>query len=194
MTCRIPLTLCLLVVATLVAQAAANDQPAAGNHCIDCHTSEQTGFNAAHAFAADACTACHAGDATTPTEQAAHEGMIAFPGNLDNAARACGACHANRVAGVTNNLMHTGHGMVQITRDVLDEDASYETRASLQSLGHSVADSMLRKQCASCHLGHSKTQRALDVTRDRGGGCLACHVNDYPETAHPALTTRVWFR
>ena len=117
MTCRIPLTLCLLVVATLVAQAAANDQPAAGNHCIDCHTSEQTGFNAAHAFAADACTACHAGDATTPTEQAAHEGMIAFPGNLDNAARACGACHANRVAGVTNNLMHTGHGMVQITRD-----------------------------------------------------------------------------
>jgi hypothetical protein len=191
MTCRIPLTLCLLVVAIPFGQAAANDQPAAGNHCIDCHASEQTGFNAAHAFAADTCTACHAGDATAPTEQVAHEGMIAFPGNLDNAARACGACHANRVAGVTNNLMHTGHGMVQITRDVLDDDASYETRANLQSLGHSVADSMLRKQCASCHLGHAKTQRTLDVTRDRGGGCLACHVNDYPETAHPALTTRV---
>jgi hypothetical protein len=191
MTRRIPFTLCLLAVATLAAQAAANDQPVAGNHCIDCHASEQIEFNAAHAFAADTCTACHAGDAASLSEQAAHEGMIAFPGNLDNAARACGACHANRVAGVTNNLMHTGHGMVQITRDLLDDIASPEARVNLQSLGHSVADSMLRKQCASCHLGHSKTQRTLDVTHDRGGGCLACHVNDYPETAHPVLTTRV---
>jgi hypothetical protein len=190
MTHRLPLTLCLLAVVTLVAQAAAHDQPAGGNHCIECHASEQTGFNVAHAFAADSCTACHAGNASSSSEQVAHEGMIAFPGNLDNAERACGACHANRVADVTNNLMHTGHGMVRITRDVFDEDASPEARANLQSLGHGVADSMLRKQCASCHLGHSKTQRTLDVTRTRGGGCLACHVNDYPETAHPALTTR----
>jgi len=26
---------------------------------------------------------------------------------------------------------------------------------------------------------------------DRGGGCLACHINDYPENAHPALTIKV---
>jgi hypothetical protein len=26
---------------------------------------------------------------------------------------------------------------------------------------------------------------------DRGGGCLACHVSDYPEGAHPALTASV---
>jgi hypothetical protein len=50
---------------------------------------------------------------------------------------------------------------------------------------------MLRKQCASCHLGQPKRAHSLDATRDRGGGCLACHVNDYPENAHPALTTRV---
>lgn len=190
MTHRIPLTLCLIAFVTLVAQAAANDRSAAGNRCIDCHASEQTGFNPVHAFAADSCTACHAGDATSSIEQVAHKGMLAFPGNLDNAERACGACHANRVASVTDNLMHTGHGMVQVTRDVFDDDASPGTRVNLQSLGHSVADSMLRKQCASCHLGHPKKQRTLDVTRNRGGGCLACHVNDYPATAHPALTTR----
>ena len=189
MTHRLPLSLCLLAVVTLITQAAADNLPATGNHCIECHASEQTGFNVAHAFAADNCTACHAGDAKSSTEQVAHEGMIAFPGNLDNAERACGTCHANRVAGVTNNLMHTGHGMVQKTRDVFG-DASPEARANLQSLGHDVADSMLRKQCASCHLGHAKTQRTLDVTRSRGGGCLACHINDYPEQAHPALSTR----
>ena len=191
MTYRIPLSLCLIAVVTLIAQAAADIQPASGNHCIECHANEQTGFNAVHAFAADNCTACHAGDAKSPDEPVAHEGMIAYPGNLDNAERACGACHADRVAGVTDNLMHTGHGMVQVTRNVFDDDASSEARVNLQSLDHSVADSMLRKQCASCHLGHAKTKHTLDVTRDRGGGCLACHVNDYPEQAHPALTTRV---
>ncbi len=172
-------------------QAAAENRQASDNQCVQCHASEQTGFNAAHGFAASNCTACHAGDAASPIEQVAHEGMIAFPGNLDNAERACGACHANRVAGVTNNLMHTGRGMVQVTRDVFDDAARPETHVNLQSLGHSVADSMLRKQCASCHLGQLKTKRMLDVTRDRGGGCLACHVNDYPEQEHPALTTRV---
>jgi hypothetical protein len=171
--------------------AAADEQPLTSNNCVQCHASEQAGFNVAHAFAADNCTACHAGDAASSIEQTAHEGMIAFPGNLDNAERACGACHANRVAGVTNNLMHTGHGMVQVTRDVLDDDAGTQAHMNLQSLGHSVADSMLRKQCASCHLGQPKTEHALDVTFDRGGGCLACHITHYPEQAHPALTTRV---
>ena len=172
-------------------QAAAANQQASDNHCVQCHVGEQTGFSAAHAFAAHNCTACHAGDAEASVEQAAHEGMIAFPGNLENAERACGVCHANRVAGVTKNLMHTGRGMVQITRGVLDDEGSPEAPANLQSLSHSVADSMLRKQCASCHLGQPKTKHALDVTFDRGGGCLACHVNDYPEQGHAALTTRV---
>ena len=81
--------------------------------------------------------------------------------------------------------------MVQVTREVFDDDASPDAHVNLQSLGRSLADSMLRKQCASCHLGQPKIKHALDVTFDRGGGCLACHVNDYPEQAHPALTTRV---
>jgi len=50
---------------------------------------------------------------------------------------------------------------------------------------------MLRKQCASCHLGQPKTTHTLDVTHDRGGGCVACHINDYPDAGHPALTTQV---
>ena len=32
----------------------------------------------------------------------AHNGLIAFPGNLDNAAQTCGSCHAAQVASVTD--------------------------------------------------------------------------------------------
>ncbi len=117
--------------------------------------------------------------------------MIAFPGDLATAERACGACHAERVSGVAGNLMQTGRGIVRKTRAALDDAPDERDHANFQSLGHSVADSMLRKQCASCHLGQPKRSHALDVTRDRGGGCLACHINDYPDDAHPALTTRV---
>jgi hypothetical protein len=87
--------------------------------------------------------------------------------------------------------MHTGHGVVRTTRSVVDHDTAHDGPANFQSLGDSVADSMLRKQCASCHIGQPKTSHSLDVTFDRGGGCIACHINSYPEQGHPELTTRV---
>jgi len=81
--------------------------------------------------------------------------------------------------------------MVQVTRRVFGQQASTADKHTLQSLMHTPADSLLRKLCASCHLGQQKTRHRLDVTRDRGGGCLACHLNDYPGDAHPALSARV---
>ena len=87
--------------------------------------------------------------------------------------------------------MHSGRGMVHVTRQALDESVRANDTSNLQSLGHGIADSMLRKQCASCHIGQTKTQHRHDVMWDRGGGCLACHINDYPQDAHPALTTQV---
>ena len=187
----LPLVLALVVASLPTAQADTGGPVAAGNGCLQCHATKRSGFTAAHAFAAENCVACHAGDAAASTEAGAHEGMMAFPGELATAERACGGCHAKRVSDVAGNLMQTGRGMVQKTRAVLDDSPDVREVADLQSLGHSVADSMLRKQCASCHLGQPKRRHALDVTRDRGGGCLACHINDYPQDQHPALTTRV---
>ena len=162
-----------------------------GNSCVECHATQRSGFNPAHAFAADNCAACHAGNPDASIEAAAHDGLIAYPGDLATAERACGSCHAGRVAGVAGNLMQTGRGIVHKTRAALDDPSGADGPANFQSLGHGIADSMLRKQCASCHLGQPKRSHALDATRDRGGGCLACHVNEYPDNAHPALTTRV---
>lgn len=138
-----------------------------------------------------AATTSHAGNNRSPIENDAHDGLLAFPGELNNAARACGNCHADRVASVATNLMHLGRGLVAVTRASLDEATGPELAANLQTLGHSAADSMLRKQCASCHIGQTKKEHRHDVMWDRGGGCLACHVSDYPEDAHPALTARV---
>ncbi len=163
----------------------------ADSTCVHCHATKQVGFSVAHAFAAGSCVTCHAGDNEAPLIEEAHDGLIAFPGELANAQLACGGCHADRVASVTKSLMHTGQGLVQVTRQALGESIDPGRSSTLQTLGHSVADSMLRKQCASCHLGQPKTGHSHDVTWDRGGGCLACHVGDYPEDAHPALTTRV---
>jgi hypothetical protein len=191
MPSRLPFVAALLVVAMTPARAIAADPGTSVNGCAQCHSEEQRGFNPSHAFAADNCSACHAGNPASSTEAEAHHGLIAFPGDLATAGRACGSCHANRVSGVAGNLMQTGHGIVQKTRAVLDGSPADDQPANFQALGNSVADSMLRKQCASCHLGQPKRVHALDPTRDRGGGCLACHINDHPADAHPALTSRV---
>jgi hypothetical protein len=178
------------VVALLVASQAGAEQQGHGT-CIDCHADRQSGFSPGHAFGAAACTVCHGGDNSASDAVNAHEGMLAFPGNLENADQACGACHADRVASVTNSLMHTARGMVHTTRALIDGDPGPAHTQNLQSLGNTVADSMLRKQCASCHLGQPKAEHAVDVTRGRGGGCLACHIAAHPDKAHPALSADV---
>lgn len=181
----------LLAMAMAVAACSPAEPPPVANACVGCHEVHSGGFAPAHAFAEDNCSACHAGDPSSPVEEASHVGLLAFPGNLDNADVACGGCHAERVASVKAGLMHTGRGMVHTTRLVIDGDPGPGSTQNLQSLGDSVADSLLRKQCASCHLGQPKTEHAQDVTLDRGGGCLACHVGGHPDDAHPALTAEV---
>lgn len=190
---RLQSILCLFAAATLFCAAASASQSddETRNGCVTCHATRQSGFVAGHTFAADNCVSCHAGDYRAETEDAAHSGLISFPGDLSNADRTCGNCHAERVASVTDNLMHTGHGIVDVTRQIIENEKAPDHSTNFQSLGHGVADSMLRKLCASCHTGQSKKVHQLDAMRDRGGGCLACHVNSYPQDAHPALTTNV---
>lgn len=193
MPLRSLLKLCLLIIFSLqwLPGHCAEAGQTTPNTCLQCHATKQTGFGPAHAFAATNCISCHAGDDQANTQFDAHGGLIAFPGDLANSGRACGNCHSARVSSVSNNLMHDGRGIVRVTRQVISEVTGPNESVNFQSLGHGVADSMLRKQCASCHLGQTKTEHRHDVMRDRGGGCLACHVESYPDEAHPALTARV---
>lgn len=189
------LLIILLIPASISASSLATSGDRAGETpggtCLHCHAASLAGRSESHAFAANNCVVCHGGDSEVATEEGAHLDLIRFPGELANAGRACGDCHAENVASVTQSLMHTGTGIVRVTRRLIDGTAGADDSVNFQSLGHSVADSMLRKQCASCHLGQPKTGHRHDVMADRGGGCLACHINDYPEDAHPVLTARV---
>lgn len=157
--------------------------PHAAGSCAGCHAAESTGMAPFHQVS---CSVCHAGEPDAAEAQAAHAGLIAYPGNLSNAAATCGACHPQQAASVPANMMATGAGMVRTTRKVFGEP---ETGA-IADLGHSHADTLLRTRCVMCHLGRDKRERRVDVN-DRGGGCLACHVNAYPPDAHPRITRKV---
>ena len=157
-------------------------------NCLFCHPIQGGGFAPGHDFGTRSCTPCHQGDGEAENETDAHQGLIAFPGNLNTAAAACGGCHPQQVQAVQKGFMSTGKGIVAITRRVFGEQP--RDHGDFSSLGHSPADSLMRKLCASCHLDHSKTAHRLDSPR-RGGGCLACHINAYPKAAHPRLTTQI---
>ena len=132
----------------------------AAQSCLNCHASLQQGFATPHAALAQNCTQCHAGDGAANSAAAAHRGLIAFPGDMDSAGRACGGCHADKVKAVTQGLMHTGAGMVATTRSAFGELTDRPGRNDLAHLTHSPADSLLRKLCASCHLGQKNPPTA----------------------------------
>lgn len=178
---------CTCLLGALLASAPAG----AAERCLACHADMVRGFAPAHGFAAAGCALCHAGDPAATVLPAAHRGLRAFPGQLDNAAASCGACHADKVAAVEAGQMHSGSGMVRTTRRTFGEPEVIDGHADLSHLGHGPADSLLRTQCASCHLGQPKREHRLDPSTDRGGGCLACHIDSYPSHGHPALSAKV---
>ncbi len=160
--------------------------------CLDCHPAVIEDFAAGHRFAWEDCTVCHSGQPSATEEAEAHAGMIADPGNPSNMRRACGSCHPGRVKGVRTGLMATGKGMVSVTRYALRERSGINGHTSLAELGHSPADSLLRKLCAGCHLGHDRDHHRPEDAGNRGGGCLACHLTPGKTgRLHPRLTVKV---
>ena len=163
--------------------------------CLDCHQGHVLTDNDPHAFLAGQCQACHLGDSEASGREAAHAGMVASPGWLDNAGQTCGGCHIDETRHVLEGLMHSGRGMVNVTRYTLGEqERPDQGKGRLDSLGQSVADSMLRKHCASCHLGQPQHQMTTEEPiGSRGGGCLACHAphSVQRDGAHPPLSATV---
>ncbi len=174
--------------AALSAVASQEDVIAGTQGCITCHQESSIGFVSGHQFGADGCITCHGGQAEAATESEAHADMFAFPGNLSNAEVACGSCHQEHVTAVSGSSMASGEGLVETTRRLFGDVGGSH---NLSSLGHSPADTLLRKLCASCHLQEEKELHSLNPVTDRGGGCLACHINRYVAGQHPALSAAV---
>jgi len=175
-----------LILALLIGASQAGAE-----RCTGCHQDRTRGFSQGHRFGAEHCSVCHGGDAEAEGAEAAHAGMVRFPGDLETAGKTCAPCHADKVDSVSAGLMHTGAGMIAKTREVFGEEPLDGAPPAFERLSGTPADSLLRKLCASCHLGQAKRRHALDPVRNRGGGCLACHINGYPDNAHPPLSAQV---
>ena len=173
----------LLFIAACLSLLAPGQPGWATEGCLACHDDMTRGLAPGHQVTERSCSICHSGDPVATQLPAAHTGLVAFPGNLENAAQACGTCHPAQLASVFASPMHTGTHMVKITRRVFGQPLTADANHTLQGLSDTPADSLLRKLCASCHLGREKTQHRHDVTHDQGGGCLACHLNRHPDEA-----------
>ncbi|MCB1320464.1 MAG: hypothetical protein KDK34_09440 [Leptospiraceae bacterium] len=179
---------------------APEPENTAGGTCVQCHPVQ----NGAQIHpGGTGCVVCHKGNATAVEQDAAHQDMIAFPGNLSNATNTCGTCHAEQVERITKSLMTTNAAMIRINRAVFGEDPN-TAREHAHALMHTerASDSYFAQLCASCHLGQERqvvvdrNTTAADYESNRyqhkGGGCLACHVEytDNADDHHAVIRTR----
>lgn len=156
--------------------------------CMSCHNA-MTGFSEAHKPEYIGCYACHGGDPLTLDKNLAHRRMYVVPGNLSNASAACGntGCHPSVTERVPTSLMASLTGIVNVDRWVFGENKTPDGLANVHDIGHqSASDVHLRNLCAGCHLGMEKTVPGQHEWIDRGGGCLACHLN-YDEKSLSSL-------
>ncbi len=164
---------------------------AATNQCIECHQGMGHELNPAHQFTDSTCIACHKGAENTAVKASAHLGMVKVPGELANAQETCGQCHDKHVKGVLTSRMHTGQGIVSKTRKLFGNVTEDQDGTTFQNLGEGIGDSLLRKLCVSCHLGQARSPQNSDVVKARGGGCLACHLDQTGQAKHARLSARV---
>ena len=166
--------------------AVGQDSPPKG--CPGCHRAV-SGIEPAHQTVG--CTGCHLGNTGTDDQVKAHEGLVRMPGQFGDLDTTCGTplCHAAMATRLRANVMTTMSGVINVDRWVFEEASTKSGYATVESLGHSPADSHLRNLCASCHLGAPKAEPGPVTERTRGGGCLACHLA-YDEGARDDLLRR----
>lgn len=145
--------------------------------CVACHAAV-TGLGAGHDPNRIGCVSCHLGAPFRVDAAGAHAGMLRVPGNLDALARTCSRCHAEAAARVTTSLMTRATGIVAVDRFVFAEQPNPDGDAPITALGQSPADTHLGQLCSSCHLGRAKTEPAQLGELSRGGGCVACHLDE----------------
>jgi len=173
--------------------------------CLACHTATH-GFTDSHSAEAIGCISCHGGNPFASEKKQSHRNMILIPGNLSTAKLSCGTtqCHPEITERVPTGLMATLSGMISVDRFIFNEQETPDILTSIKELGNSPADEHLRNLCVRCHLGTPKTELGPIDEFNRGGGCLACHLNYSPEAekalaenkgdlikAHPEISLKV---
>lgn len=183
-----------IAIGYLVASSGNDRQPieSAGpaDGCMYCHASPDHDPGGLHTASRVPCQACHLGDPTARTLDAAHVGLEREPGALDTADRTCGTCHQVELERVRRSLMATGSGIIAVNRWAFGEvphPRGDETFRELLDTAHPTpAQDHLRRLCAGCHL-ETRSHNRDDAVTGIGSGCSACHVGTEDTGVHPPV-------
>ncbi len=168
--------------------AGCNRLNDSGGSCITCHDKKHS----LQTHSKVDCIQCHKGDNASIDKAKSHFGLVAFPGNLSNVDKTCGMCHRDDTDRVHKSLMTTNSGMIEITRKVFGETSDSGKHSGFKNLDpkNSPADSYFSQLCASCHLGREKKSIGASKGYEKGGGCLACHLEYKDKKKHPEIVKK----
>jgi len=167
--------------------------------CQTCHT--ETHHTSSYHMKNVGCTDCHKGLGFEKDKTKSHKGLIVHPGNLSNVDQTCGVCHADETSRVKKSIMTTNRGLVQVNRQIFKEAHNMNVHDGINHLKYKTkaSDSYAAQLCASCHLGQDKKYLGKWQKYEKGGGCLACHLNEISnknsntneQQKHLAITNKI---
>lgn len=155
--------------------------------CVNCH-SEINHKDILHP--AESCISCHKGNNREKDKDKSHANMFARPGNLSNVNQTCGLCHPEETKRVQHSMMTTNKGLIKVNREVFNESTGHPSWENID-FHKRASDGYFAQLCANCHLGKEKTYTGAWKGYEKGGGCLACHLDhsskDGKKVTHPSI-------
>ncbi len=144
--------------------------------CLKCH-SNTTEIDEYHPIKEFGCASCHGGNSVALTKEQAHQGIVLNPARLEHAKIFCAKCHKDIVHRVSNSLMNTQSGIVDVLRFQFKETKSVVQSSGIEELKKkknlTLAEDHFSKLCAACHINEDES--VFKTIPKRGGGCVDCH-------------------
>ena len=153
------------------------------NLCLNCHEN-YTSPSRSHDDLS--CIDCHNG-INSDNEKIAHLNLIKNPANLVNAKKYCSKCHAEQTTRVAISPMQT---QLPIRNNLLEDWVEKATSSDLSKAElKALADNHFQRACNACHIDQ-KREIFLNENSSKGGGCVACHSVNSPNS-HTKFTTQI---
>jgi len=160
------------------------------NSCIKCHKNYK--IDEIHNFK---CTKCHDGNDKIDNKNLAHKNIIINPARLEHAKIFCTPCHSDIINRVSNSIMNTQNGIIDVLRFQFKESLKIIKTNGIKDLINkknlSLAEDHFSKLCAACHINQKKELFKNGYTK-RGGGCVDCHLEELKtKEYHPKFTIKI---
>jgi nitrate/TMAO reductase-like tetraheme cytochrome c subunit len=173
---------------TKVSQISQPDQ------CMSCHK-DMSDIDHSHPNSVFGCASCHGGNKFARDKVSAHKGIVLNPARLEHASLFCVKCHKDIISRVSNSMMQSQSGILNVLKYQWGETNELNSTLSLQELKNdtniSFATSHFRKLCAACHINQDE-KVFPHAKMTRGGGCSDCHrVSKTDKNIHAKFTSKI---